>query len=49
MDIIDGTLYYQFLVSPNALTAQDALGEVSFDKGIDLLNDTQSEGFFEIL
>jgi hypothetical protein len=41
VDIIKGTLHHHFLVSPNTLATKDALGEVSFDKGIDLLNDTK--------
>jgi hypothetical protein len=39
VDIVDSAFHDQLLVSPDALAAHDALGEVTLDKGIDLLDD----------
>jgi hypothetical protein len=38
VDIVDSTFHDQFLVSPDALTAHDALGEVTLNKRVDLLD-----------
>jgi hypothetical protein len=40
VDIINNTFHHQFLVGSNTLATQDALGEVSFNKGINLFNNT---------
>jgi hypothetical protein len=37
-EIIDGTFDNELLVGPNALATQDALGKVSFNEWINLLN-----------
>jgi hypothetical protein len=37
VEIIDGSLYYQFLVGPNAFSAKDTFRKIPANKGVDLL------------